>query len=211
MRYGDLPLVLGEFELNPKEMMFYQYLPIKMLGDDVLIYEPRLSCFNELINKIICEFISEFGYCEYLNSYVYLTAKSLYQAPNSSFNRMGWHSDGFMTDDINYVWCDKFPTVFNNSSFNLTLDDVLSMKEMDEQAIESNDFVFGENKLLRLNQFNIHRVAPVSGGGIRTFLKLSISKDRYDLIGNSHNYLIDYNWEMKPRKEERNVPQSSNY
>jgi hypothetical protein len=43
---------------------------------------------------------------------------------------------------------------------------------------------------------------------MRAFLKVSISKDKYDLIGNSHNYLLDYDWQMKERKQERNIPQS---
>ena len=34
------------------------------------------------------------------------------------------------------------------------------------------------------------------------------TKDKYDLIGNSHNYLLNYDWKMKQRKEARNIPQS---
>jgi hypothetical protein len=79
---------------------------------------------------------------------------------------------------------------------------------MEKQAIPFNNYSYRENQLLRLNQYNIHKVAPVTEVGMRTFLKLSFSKDKYDLIGNSHNYLIDYNWEMKNRKEHRNIPQS---
>jgi hypothetical protein len=128
--------------------------------------------------------------------------------PNCSFNRTGWHSDGFLTDDINYIWCDKYPTIFNRTEFHLPLDDLLSIEVMEKQAIPFNNYSYRENQLLRLNQYNIHKVAPVTEVGMRTFLKLSFSKDKYDLIGNSHNYLIDYNWEMKNRKEHRNIPQS---
>ena len=155
------------------------------------------------------DFISTFGLDEYKESFMYVTAKSLYQQPNVSFNRMGWHSDGFLTEDINYIWCDKDPTIFNKSEFNLTLDDTVSMKEMEEQALEINDITFKENELLRLDQYNIHKVAPVLEGGMRTFVKISFSKDKYDLIGNSHNYLLDYNWEMKQRNTDRNIPQSN--
>lgn len=35
-------------------------------------------------------------------------------------------------------------------------------------------------------------------------------QDKYDLEGNSHNYLHSYAWQMKPRKEQRNIPQSVN-
>ena len=121
---------------------------------------------------------------------------------------MGWHSDGFLTDDINYVWCDKYPTIFNKTDFDLPLDDLLSMEEMDKQAMPFNDVQYNDNQLLRLTQFNIHKVAPITKGGMRAFLKVSISKDKYDLIGNSHNYLLDYDWQMKERKQERNIPQS---
>jgi hypothetical protein len=82
------------------------------------------------------------------------------------------------------------------------------MEEMEKQAMPFHNVTYGENRLLRLNQYNIHKVASVTEVGMRTFLKLSFSKDKYDLIGNSHNYLIDYNWEMKNRKEHRNIPQS---
>lgn len=208
MRYGELPKELGIFEVECKEMMFYQYLPIKMPNETQPIYEQRLRCFDKLIGAICCDFIGEFGLDNYVSSYVYLTAKFLYQMPNCSFNRTGWHSDGFLTDDINYIWCDKYPTIFNKTDFNLPLNDLLSMEEMEKQAIPFNDVIYKENQLLRLNQFNIHKVAPIEKGGMRTFLKVSISKDKYDLIGNSHNYLLDYDWQMKQRNEVRNMPQS---
>lgn len=208
MKYGQLPTELGIFEVECKEMMFYQYLPIKMPNETQPIYEQRLKCFDKLIGAICCDYIGEFGLDNYVESYVYLTAKHLYQMPNCSFNRMGWHSDGFLTDDINYIWCDKYPTIFNKTDFDLPLNDLLSMEEMEKQAMPFNDVTYKENQLLRLNQFNIHKVAPIEKGGMRTFLKVSISKDKYDLIGNSHNYLLDYNWQMKQRNEVRNIPQS---
>lgn len=210
MKYGDLPKSLGIFEVKCQEMMFYQYLPIKLANEYGMFYESRLDCFEDLINAVYLDFLNEFGMDEFINSYVYITAKHLYQMPNTSFNRMGWHSDGFLTDDINYIWCDKYPTIFNKSEFNLTLDDVISMKEMEEQAIPSNDVTYSENELLRLDQFNIHKVAPVLKGGMRTFVKISFSKDKYDLVGNAHNHHLNYNWEMKERKEDRNIPQSIN-
>jgi len=208
MKYGELPKELGTFEVDAKEMMFYQYLPIKMPNETQPIYEQRLKCFDALVGAICCDYIGEFGHDNYVNSYVYLTAKHLYVKPNCPFNRVGWHSDGFLTDDINYVWCDKHPTIFNKTDFDLPLDDLLSMEEMGKQAMPFNDVTYKENQLLRLNQFNIHKVAPIKAGGMRAFLKVSFSKDKYDLIGNSHNYLLNYDWEMKQRKEARNIPQS---
>lgn len=208
MTYGQLPKQMGIYEVKCKEMMFYQYLPIKLIGDAALVVEDRLKCFSELLGVIACDFIGDFGLNRYVESYVYLTAKFMYQAPDCSFNRAGWHSDGFMTEDINYIWCDKYPTIFNSGHFYLLMNDVDSLQQMEEQVIAVNNISFGENQLLRLNQFNIHKVAPIDKGSMRTFLKVSFSKDKYDLVGNCHNYLLNYEWEMKDRKSERNIPQS---
>ncbi len=131
----------------------------------------------------------------------------MYQVNGCSFNRKGYHSDGFLTNDINYVWCDKNPTVFNYSPFKLTLDDTISMKEMEEQANEEAIEIYPENSLLRLDQYNIHKVSENKGLVLRTFVKVSFSTDKYDLKGNSKNHLLDYNWNMRDRKKERNIPQ----
>lgn len=209
MKYGELPKELGLFKVDCKEMMFYQYLPIKMPREASPTYESRLSCFNKLIDEICEAFIKEYGACTYLNSYMYLTARHMYQVPNCTFNREGYHSDGFLTDDINYIWCDKYPTIFNKTLFNLIPDDKIAIKMMEMQAESRNEVTYQENQLLRLNQFNIHKVAPIKEECMRTFLKVSFSKDKYDLIGNSHNYLFNYKWDMKSRNKERNIPQSN--
>lgn len=181
MKYGDRPAIVDVIKIDCKEMMFYQYLPIKMKDELSLQSEPRLKCFNKLIIASSKDFIKTFGIERFKSSFIYLTAKRMYQLPCSSFNRLGWHSDGFLTDDINYIWCDDFPTVFNDSKFNLTLDDKVSLLEMSEQALPENDFSYDEFTLLRLNQFNIHKVGEYRSEGMRTFFKLSFSEDKYNL------------------------------
>ncbi len=207
MRYGELPKILGEHLVECQEMMFYQYLPIKLAGATEPLVEDRLKCFSDLIGAVCCDYVGEFGLDDYVESFIYLTAKRAYQGNGCSFNRKGYHSDGFMTDDINYIWYDRSPTIFNKGQFNLTNDDSSSMYEMEEQANPQNEVVYPINSLLRLNQFSIHKVADVTNVGLRTFVKISFSKDKYDLRGNSHNYLLDYQWEMRERKPNRNIPQ----
>lgn len=206
--YGALPCNIGSIDIETEEMFFYQYLPIKLPGIVNPVLEERLKCFDKMIGKICCDFIGEYGLNAYMDCYVYLTAKRLFQTPECGFNRPGYHSDGFLTSDINYIWYDSQPTVFNTSSFQLSSDDTVSLTEMEVQALPENEFCFPVKSILRLNQFNIHRTAPNIEPGIRTFAKVSFSGDKYDLKGNSHNYLLEYNWEMKNRKIDRNIPQS---
>lgn len=209
MKYGDLPKVLGKHIVNCQEMMFYQYLPIKLTGVHTLFCEDRLNPFTEIIGAACCDFVGEFGLNKFIDSYVYVSAKNIFQAAGCPYNRPGYHSDGFMTDDINYVWSNSNPTIFNSTDFNLSQDDIKSLDEMKDQALIEKDTTYDDNCLIRLNQFNIHKVNDNQKEGIRTFIKVSISKDKYDLSGNSINYQLPYKWDMIPRKNERNIPQSS--
>lgn len=208
-KYGQKPKTLGIFTVESKEMMFYQYLPIKLAGTVHLTPEKRLLGYDKIILSACLDYMNTFGREAFTKSYVYVTVKNLYQHKNgNSFNREGWHSDGFLTDDVNYIWSDKAPTVFNLSDFNIRLDDALGMKDMNDQAMLQNNVTYMNNMLLRLNQYVIHKVGEMPESGMRQFVKVSISRDKYDLLGNSVNYDLEYNWDMKPRKEVRNVPQS---
>lgn len=197
-KYGQEPIVVGHKFLDPKEMCFVQYLPIAMADCDRVEIPDNLSWARPLVNMVLKEGVSD-------ESYLYLTVKHLYVTPSNMGNRPGWHSDGFGTDDINYIWCDKYPTEFCIQDFNLSEDCDLSLREMEQQAKVENVKTYGENTLLRLDKYNIHRT-PVIGEGYRTFVKISVSKDRYNLKGNAHNYLFDYDWEMVVRSETRNHP-----
>ncbi len=156
--YGQLPKVIRILKLECKEMMFYQYLPIKLGQIDgnwsEIKYDKRLDCFYKLIHLSCKNFRERFGNERFNRSYIYLTVRHLYQEKETSFNRKGYHSDGFMTDDINYIWSNCSPTVFNNSDFKLTLDDTISIDEMEQQAEKSKEVTPPNNALLRLNQFN---------------------------------------------------------
>lgn len=215
MKYGQLPIVVGKYEPRVREMMFYQYLPIKLSSSGNLPshnLEERLAVYDELIGGACCDFVGTFGLDRFVDSYVYLTAKRLFVSPDYNMNREGWHSDGFMTNDINYIWSDCVPTVFNKSDFDLTQNDKLSLAQMEEQALPQNNVVYPDKSLLRLDQFVIHKCGEITKGTMRTFVKISISTDAYDLDGNSINYRLDYSWKHNMRKREldRNIPQNVN-
>lgn len=206
--YGKLPHSLGIIDIDVNEMMFYQYYPLKLSGDTEIKFEKRLDWFYRLMTRSISDFVSTYGLSNYKECYMYITAKVMYQYEGCSFNRGGYHSDGFMTNDTNYIWSNCVPTIFNTTNFKLTMDDKLSINEMEQQAVKENEYVFRNCELLRLDQFSIHKCSESKEPVLRSFVKISFSKDRYDLKGNSHNYNLDYNWDMKERKTDRNIPQS---
>lgn len=209
MKFGKRPAELGCFHVPVQEMLFYQYLPIKLARPDSDNYhvhcEKRLECFGQLIGAICCDFIGTFGLDRYMDSYIYLTARHQYQTEGCLFNRPGWHADGFGTNDINYVWSNLNSTEFSNGPFSeISEDHNISMEQFELQALDP--YTFPNGMLLRLDASVVHRVAPRQPVGMRAFLKVSFSKDRYNLLGNSVNHELDYKWEMKERSVERNHP-----
>lgn len=207
MKYGAKPKVLGTFEASSKEMFFYQYLPIKMSGEVDVLYEERLRHFHDLIVDICLDFARDYGFEKFLDSYVYLSAKNMFVAPGKNYNRDGWHGDGFLTDDVNYVWSDRFPTDFVLGEFDVIQDDRLSLEEFTRIGGSNPIINYPNNSILRMDQYVIHKCGDITEPGMRQFVKLSFSKDKYDLIGNCHNYLFHYDWDMRQRSIDRNVPQ----
>lgn len=196
-KYGYAPLVLDEnIILNPAEFCFIQYMPIKMAGIGSVSIPEHIMWIKPLVSRI------GFG----IGDYVYATVKYAWVDKDSCANRPGWHSDGFMTDDINYIWYNSIPTEFCVQEFDITQNCDLSLCEMESQAMEENIIIHPCNSLIRLDQSVVHRVAKCQHGCYRAFVKISVSKNQYNLIGNAHNYLFDYEWVMQERSISRNHP-----
>jgi len=205
-KYNKIPKNVANISISCHEYLRYLYYPLKLNGQHQISREPRLAVFDKLIGRSVSDYIGDFGLDSYVSKFVYLTAVNANQRDNRSYGRKGWHSDGFLTNDISYIWSDSQPTVFNDTDFDLTQDDIISMEEMAQQADPLNDYIFPNNSLIRMDQFSIHKVGDYVPGP-RTFFKLCFSKDIYALLGNSINYMLDYDWDFQPRKQSRNIPQ----
>lgn len=198
-KYGSPPELLGKLDLECDELCFVQYIPINMFG--VTRVPNNLEWTKEFV-----ELVQEYLFSRNLKfKYLYLTAKKV---PTNCSNRGGWHSDGFMTEDLNFIWYDHSPTEFAIQEFNLTQDHHISMNEMEEQADEVCINTFPSGSVIAMDQYVIHRVNPTPNQRhiFRTFVKISASNEKYNLKGNAHNYLFDYNWDMQERSAERNHP-----
>ena len=199
---GALPEDLGLIDLSPVEMLFWLYCPIKTPGQHRRI-PANLHQFDPIIEEVAndcCE------HDRWVNSYVYLTAKTLYVSGDYIGNRPGWHADGFGTDDVNYIWYDGAPTEFYNAALDLPDDCADSMAIMEAEAVGRRIITFPAKHLLKLTPAVIHRSPVGFAPGMRTFVKVSISSERYNLIGNSVNHGLSEQWPLVPRFPERNHP-----
>lgn len=216
--YGAAPKELGCIELDTSEMMFWLYLPIKVAGTRSDKLPKQLEKYDELLDIVYEDVRDSFGLKRWRESYVYLSVKILHVTPDAPGNRPGWHSDGFLTNDLNYIWADRNPTEFflTDELFGVDADHSVSMKQFD--CFASNPLRSkGDrhehakvNHLYRLDQTVIHRVSKNVESGKRAFIKVSVSDKPYVQLGNSINHeLPEHPLPTLERKAERNCPQGN--
>jgi hypothetical protein len=197
--YGDLPEDLGLVNLSPTEMMAWLYCPVSIPGRHEVILPDNLRRFWVLLEGVRARDPARFR-----SEYVYLTVKTLYV--QGVANRPGWHTDGFGTGDLNFIWYDRAPTEFIEGELNLPEDCADSMALMTRYADGRRIVTYPAKHLLRLTPSVIHRAPEGFEPGMRTFIKVSISPDRYNLEGNSINHLLTGEWPMEKRQAARNHP-----
>lgn len=205
VRLDSQAVDLGFIDINPTEYMAYLYMPIKLIDSHQVEYEARLDVFDPIIQRSYTDFVNTFGGDEFFGRYMYITAKRLFVTPDNIGNRPGWHCDGFGTDDINYIWTDKFPTIFNHGLFSVDNDDRLALQQMKERVDSASNYNFGVGHLARIDSKVLHRTPTIYESGMRTFVKISFSRHRFNLEGNTRNYRLSYDWSMYPRENERNI------
>src|SRR5690349_4286404 len=131
----SLPVVLGNFSLAADEVMYYLYLPVSKPGDNsISLPDQRLHFLLPLLRTIREDEPELFKHC-----WAYVTVKKMYVGGGVTPNRPGWHCDGFLSDDLNYVWADCVPTVFTSAQFDVAADHVASLTQFDEQAAGQED------------------------------------------------------------------------
>lgn len=203
--YGALPADLGKIDIEPVEMMFWLYCPIKLPGQISPTIPLNLEHFYGIVSAVHTD-----AHDRWLDSYVYLTAKTLWATPESPGNRPGWHSDGYLTDDLNYIWADANPTIFFHDGVRhaFSADHAASLSEMDAlcEGREIDHRAYPVKHLLRLDQTVLHKVDTGIKPGLRTFVKVSVSSHRYALRGNSINHGLASDWSYQDRAAERNCP-----
>lgn len=216
--YGDRPDQIGQFrEVELAELQTGLYLPVKMKGDGRVELPYRLRPVRPLVDAVLDDIV-KLG-VDPDDVYVYVCAKHGYATPENPLNRPGWHCDGFGTDDLNYVWWAGAGTRFYvHGGFDQTLipdNHVSSLERFEELAAAAAASGNRRGSILSLPGRTLYRLHPKvihatpiiePPGEMRSFVKISVSTERYNLLGNAHNDAFDYEWVMWPRSTIRNDP-----
>lgn len=215
MEYGKPPVDCGSFEdINLNEVMYYLYLPVFMAE----AYSPDRSTNVRLPKNL--EGLRSMIFASVLREsdegrkwrYIYVSARKGWATPDNPLNRPGWHTDGFGSPDVNYIWWSGPGTRFwlkgNLDSPTISDDHIKSMEEFEELTTRWPGFIktFPAKRLYQIDRYVIHATPVLTKGCMRQFVKISFSNERYNLYNNSHNYEFDYDWPMVDRDVIRNDP-----
>lgn len=219
---GKMPANLGSLSLPAwREFCFVQDLPILTpeSGSLWLRVPSHVQALVPMAMMVRNHLLQVFGERWLKQRYMYLTAKHTHVCYGQHQTREGWHTDGFGTDDLAFLWCDSTPTLVLDKPMIVSTDDREALAQMQAegkrclygQAYNGPRYItqLDTNRLYMLDDQVIHSPAPAERDGFRRFAKISVSKYPYDLEGNAVNDMLPTNWSpTRKRGEHRNNPEN---
>lgn len=200
-------------------------MPIRLARDGTIALPMYLEQYRPIVDRVIEH---ESWFADNNEHNMYITVDTRDARPNKTQRRPGAHLDAYVpqpdadeTITHTYIAYSALPTEFFPEPFTidrtLSCDQLLASfdSQLDARAKARNCTVsnlahrYPPNLLLMLTPMVLHRAAinstdqPVR----RTFVKISVSKKKYNREGNTRNVLLDYDWVMAPRSTySRNHP-----
>ena len=146
----------------------------------------------------------------YEEYYAYLTVDVGTVAAGTSQRRGGLHVDGFQGARItqktfvnsSYLVANVLPTIFSQQRYRVGRLDIAKhnfFHAFDRQAKPENEWQAHPYQIVRADAHCVHRAAVASRAIRRVFLRVSFDTKVFDRLGNTHNDLFDYDWEMVKR------------
>jgi hypothetical protein len=210
----NLPVVL--FHLNNDEInMSSKLQDIRIL--DMPIRFPRsdyripheLESLTPLIQKIA---FHEHCINQYVDDYYcYITLDRRLVKSGQNTRKAGIHVDGFqgarlehlLPIDHSYLIYDTLPTIFFNQEFHIESwwdKNIHNYFEgFEQQKKEECSIQYPCNTVLLIDAYTLHEAPMAQVDTYRTFVRLTYTVREFDRLGNAHNPMFNYQWNMLPR------------
>lgn len=180
-------------------------MPIRLKHQRHYSLPKEWGTLQPLIKKIVS--IEEANNPNWSDYYTYITVDSSWVEEGKPQRRSGLHVDGFQGARVvdktkvtrNYVATSNGGTIFYPQLFNADFDDSKYdiFKGFDAQA--QTPLVAPENAVLFMDAYTVHESGYASRSGWRTFLRVTFDWKKFDRLGNTHNSMLDYDWDMAER------------
>ncbi len=194
----------NEFSLHSTRVLD---MPIRFPGTEYRLPTQFLR-YRDTIQQIIDH---EHATNPYIDDYfAYLTIDSGVVNKGATQRHGGCHVDGFQGSRIkrktlvnrSYVVSDRDTTQFFCHSFMIDhLDDTKHdfFLDFDLQSELRYSVRPDPYQIAFMDAYQVHRAMPAKITAHRTFLRLSFDVKEFDRLGNTHNPLFDYEWDMVVR------------
>lgn len=211
------PVSLGK--LSPEELAVFATpgvartldMPIKFPGTHFRIPK-SLEQFAHVIEKVAHyeATINEACFDEY---YCYMTVEQGLVHPNTLQREAPCHVDGFQGARWNpktrinhtYVVGDEIPTTYYIQPFDLrALDEAKhnffwEMNNIVAKTKSIHAWTPEKGEINLIDAYTVHRGSEAQEQTFRTWVRLSFEVRKFDRLGNAHNPLFDYDWDMVKR------------
>lgn len=185
-------------------------MPIRLAGGTSYALPQEWSHLQPLLEDIIT--VEHHHNPNWIDYHAYLTVDSGEVTARQQQRHGGLHVDGFQGERINpktkinrsYVITTNGGTKFHGRAFQV-LDPARFnvFQGFDLQA--GVPYISQENALYFMNAYMVHESGFASRDGMRTFLRLSFDTKIFDRLGNTHNSMLDYQWDMVERDTQNTV------
>lgn len=147
--------------------------------------------FKKVLQPVLVEL---FKHNDFDDQYLYFSLKKGHVAPYTMQMRSGFHVDGFLSEDRNWVLSDSLPTTVALGQFSVEPDHEVSLHEFNDQARLKKHEKLKPHTLYELDKECVHSTSINLSGEtvVRTFLKVVASKEKFNGIGNAWNYKLPH-------------------
>lgn len=217
----NLPIKIGNLSEGQKKFFSFANnlrildLPIKFPGIKEYRIPKEISQFLSIISKVACY---ENSMNESIDDYFcYITIDQRLIPKSQETRKKGIHVDGFqgarisepLRLDHSYITYDRFPTLFYKQEFEVLPHWNKSchnyFEGFQKQAKIENQVSYSPYELLLLNAYCLHEASIATQEEYRTFFRMSYTVREFDRLGNAHNPMFDYKWDMQPRNIQKTL------
>jgi hypothetical protein len=186
-------------------------MPIKFPGSEFRIPK-NLEQFRAVIERI-AHFEAAINPDCFDEYYCYMTVDQSNVQPDTLQREAPCHVDGFQGArwspkvrlNHTYVVSDAIPTTYYPQPFDLSaLDEdkhnfFWEMNRIVAETKSAHAWTPQVNEISLIDGYTVHRGTEAQEATFRTWIRLSFEVRKFDRLGNAHNPMFQYDWDMVPR------------
>ncbi len=207
-----MPYPIHQIDVTPLESLWARCLdmPIRLAGQTEYKLPEEWAGLAPLISNIIAQ--EHTTNPNWVNYNTYITVDCSKVTPSQQQRHGGLHVDGFQGSRIdpktkitrNYVMTTNGGTRFYPQRFIVADENefnVFQGFDIQAERFETAE----ENMVYFMDAYTVHESGFAERKGIRAFLRVSYDLKKFDRAGNTHNSMLDYEWDMVARNVHETV------